>query len=184
MAHVIHSINSTINGCCDAEYAVADEEHHAYATRLVESSDALLFGRHSFDLLEAFWPAAVRRLDLPDYMVKFAQAIEPVKKYVSSSKSLSTEWPNCTLVSGDIRLSIGSIRAGHSGTITIFGSPSLGRSLTEVNEIDEFHVLLQPMAIDRGAKLFGGLSELKKLPLIDVETFTSGVILARYGRGA
>ncbi|MGH8175420.1 MAG: hypothetical protein ACREV5_04055 [Steroidobacter sp.] len=73
MSRVLHSIHSTINGCCHHEHVVANEEHHAYAADLIDSADALLFGRHSFDLLEAFWPSAAERSDLPRHVVRFAK---------------------------------------------------------------------------------------------------------------
>ena len=88
MSHVIHSINSTINGCCDHRHVIADEEHHVYAADLINSADALLFGRNTFDLLENFWPSAAERSDLPNYMVQLAKSINGAKKYVSSSGSL------------------------------------------------------------------------------------------------
>lgn len=91
-------------------------------------------------------------------MVQFAKAIRPVKKYVASSRPLETAWPNCILVPGDIRDNIRSLRADNPGTIVIFGSPGLGRSLAAAGEIDEFHFLIQPIAADAEPRLFRGLS--------------------------
>ncbi|MGH8189315.1 MAG: dihydrofolate reductase family protein [Steroidobacteraceae bacterium] len=184
MSHVVYSIDSTVNGCCDAEQVIADKEHHAYATELTQSADALLFGRNTFDLLEAFWPAAAERTDLPHYMVQFARAIRPVKKYVSSSRPLQTDWPNCILIAGDIRDNIQSLRADNPGTIVIFGSPGLGHSLAAAGEVDEFHFLIQPIAAGGEPRLFKGLSAPIRWPLIDVKPFRSGVLLARYGRAS
>ena len=182
MSHVIHSINSTINGCCDHRQVIADEEHHIYASKMIGLADALLFGRKTFDLLEAFWPSAAERSDLPNYMIQFAKAINEVKKYVSSNRSLKTDWPNCTLISGDIRDNIKSLRAEHPGIIIIFGSPSMGCSLAEAGEIDESHFLIQPIAADDEPRLFSRLSTPINFRLIDVTTLKSGVLLARYGR--
>ena len=184
MSHVIHSINSTINGCCDHRHVIADEEHHVYAADLINSAEALLFGRNTFDLLENFWPSAAERSDLPSYMVQFAKSINGAKKYVSSNRSLETDWSNCVLISGDIRDNMKSLRAKNSGALVIFGSPGMGRSLAEAGEIDESHFLIQPIAADGEPKLFSGLGAPIKLPLIDVTAFKSGVLLVRYGRKA
>jgi len=184
VSHVIHSINSTINGCCDHRQVIADEEHHIYAAKMIGLADALLFGRKTFDLLEAFWLSAAERSDLPNYMIQFAKSINGAKKYVSSNRSLKTDWPNCTLIPGDIRDNMKSLRAKNPGIMVIFGSPSMGRSLAEADEIDESHFLIQPLAADEEPRLFSRLGTPIEFRLIDVTTLKSGVLLTRYGRKA
>jgi dihydrofolate reductase len=180
VSQVIHSINSTLNGCCSHEHVIADEEHHAYAADLIASADALLFGRTTFELLQAHWPGAAERSDVPSYVVRFAKVINQARKYVAAGKSFKPSWPNSTLVPGDIRGNMKALRADNPGRIVIFGSPSLARALTEAGEIDESHILIQPLAVDREPRLFSGLHTPLKLPLLDVRALKSGVLLARY----
>lgn len=182
MTHVIHSINVTMNGSCAHEQAIADAEHHAYATALVTSAEAVLLGRNSFDLLEEYWPSVAERSDLPGYMVEFARAIRAVKKYVASSRPVQTTWANTTHLPGDIRNNISKLRAAHPGTIVIFGSPGLGNSLTIAGGVDELHVLFQPIAADHEPRLFRGLEAPLRFRLLEVESFESGVVLTRYVR--
>lgn len=65
MAHVIHSINTTVNGGCHHEDVVADEAHHEYALRLLARAEGMLLGRTTFDLFAGFWPAAISRTTRP-----------------------------------------------------------------------------------------------------------------------
>jgi dihydrofolate reductase len=125
MAHVVHSINTTVGGSCHHADAMADDDHHRYALDLLTSSSAVLLGRNTFDLFASFWPEAVTRSDLPSHMTNFAAELDAKPKYVVSSCGLETVWKNARLVPGpgldEVRHLIDSTR----GTVVVFGSPGL-----------------------------------------------------------
>ena len=96
-----YSINVTLDGCCDHCAMIADEDLHRHAVENLNQADALLFGRVTYEMMEAAWrqpaPAGAR----PDWMEPFARTIDAAKKYVVSSTLDRVDW-NAELVRGDL----------------------------------------------------------------------------------
>jgi dihydrofolate reductase len=180
MAHVIHSINITAGGSCHHADAIADEEHHRYASDQLASASAVLLGRNTFDLLESFWPEAVNRPDLPSYMTDFAAELEAKPKYVLSNRSLTTEWKNTELVRGSELGAVGHLINGIPGTLIIFGSPSLGTALASAGLVHEIHLVVQPFIGATERRAFADFDTRKSLALLEARPFRSGVVLLRY----
>ena len=101
-----YSINVTLDGCCDHRGIAPDEDLHRHAAENIARADALLFGRVTYEMMEAGWrgPAPAGR---PDWTEPFAQKIDAAKKYVVSSTLDRVDW-NAELVSGDWVRSFGS----------------------------------------------------------------------------
>jgi len=179
MAHVIHSLNITISGSCHHADAVADEEHHRYAHELLEGARAVLLGRHTFDLLESFWPAAEYKEDLPPAGTRLAAALNAIPKYVLSSRMVDTGW-NTKWVRGPELDELRRVLREESGTVVVFGSPGLGTSLMSAGLVNEVHVVAQPFIGVVGSWAFKGLQTRQRLALIEARPFRSGVVLLRY----
>jgi len=95
-----YSINVTLDGCCDHREGVPDEELHRHAVENIEQADALLFGRVTYQMMEAaFRPAWTG--EMPDWMEPFRRTIDAAKKYVVSSTLERVDW-NAELVRGDL----------------------------------------------------------------------------------
>src|SRR5262245_41050143 len=95
-----YSINVTLDGCCDHRAMLADEDLHRYAAENIAQADAILFGRVTYEMMEAaFRPPASEAL--PDWMQPFARTIDAAKKYVVSSTLERVDW-NAELVRGDL----------------------------------------------------------------------------------
>lgn len=184
MAHVIHSINITVNGSCYHADTVADEEHHRYALGLMVSASAVLLGRNTFDLFASFWPEAVRTPDLPSYMRSFATELEAKPKYVVSGRSLGTEWKNTNLIRGPDLREVSRFVTSIPGTVIVFGSPGLGTSLAAAGLVHELHVVIQPYIGPAALRGFDGLKARKDLKLLECRPFQSGAALLRYGTNA
>ena len=180
MATIIHSINATVNGSCAHSDVVADAEHHAYASALLASADALLFSRNTFDLFAKFWPQAALSTESPDHIVAFDQQLGEVKKHVVSNRPLVTDWKNTFHLSGPLETALRNLRQSIRGNIVIFGSPGLATSLATSNQIDEYHVLFQPFIVNSQPRLFGSMATRRALRLSSVKPFASGVLLTKY----
>ena len=89
-----YSINVTLDGCCDHRVMVADEDLHRHAVDNIERADALLFGRVTYEMMEAAWrwPAGVRPDWMADWVEPFARTIDAAKKYVVSSTLDRVDW--------------------------------------------------------------------------------------------
>src|SRR5919109_3630102 len=96
-----YSINVTLDGCCDHRVMVADEDLHRHAVENLERADALLFGRVTYEMMEAAWRPPTRTGERPDWMEPFARTIDAAKKYVVSSTLDRVDW-NAELVRGDL----------------------------------------------------------------------------------
>ena len=96
-----YSINVTLDGCCDHRAMFADEDLHRHAVENLDRADALLFGRVTYEMMEAAWRAPARTGARPDWMEPFARTIDAAKKYVVSSTLDRVDW-NAELVRGDL----------------------------------------------------------------------------------
>src|SRR5678816_2910662 len=101
MRHLRYSINVTLDGCCDHRDGIADEDLHRHAIENLSRADALLFGRVTYEMMEAAFRRSARTGALPDWMEPFARTIDAAKKYVVSSTLDRVDW-NAELVRGDV----------------------------------------------------------------------------------
>ena len=96
-----YSINVTLDGCCDHRVMVVDEDMHRHAAEKIEQADALLFGRVTYEMMEAAFRPPAGTGARPDWMEPFARTIGAAKKYVVSSTLDRVDW-NAELVRGDL----------------------------------------------------------------------------------
>ena len=87
-----YSINVTLDGCCDHRAMIADEDLHRHAVENLDQADALLFGRVTYEMMEAAWRAPAPTGARPDWMEPFARTIHAAKKYVVSSTLGRVDW--------------------------------------------------------------------------------------------
>jgi dihydrofolate reductase len=104
-----YSINVTLDGCCDHRAILADEELHRHAVENLDQADALLFGRVTYEMMEAAFRPPVRTGAMPDWMERFARTIDAAKKYVVSSTLDRVDW-NAELVHGDLEKAVQQLK--------------------------------------------------------------------------
>ena len=106
-----YSINVTLDGCCDHRAISPDEDLHRHAAENLDQADALLFGRVTYEMMEAAWRPPARTGARPDWMEPFARTIDAAKKYVVSSTLERVDW-NAELVRGDLGEGRSAAQAG------------------------------------------------------------------------
>ncbi len=155
-----------------------DEEMHRHAVENIARSDALLFGRVTYEMMEAAFrpPAAVGAR--PKWMEPFARTIGAAKKYVVSRTLERVDW-NAELVRGDLGTAVRQLK-DESGKGLLIGGVKLPLALAELGLIDEYEFLVQPRLAGHGPTLFAGLSKYVDLKLVDRVEFASGVVAMRY----
>jgi dihydrofolate reductase len=176
-----YSINVTVDGCCDHREMLADEALHRHATENLAQADALLFGRVTYEMMEAAWrPSAtgVRPEWMADWMDPFARTIDAAKKYVVSSTLDRVDW-NAELVRGDLGTAVEQLKR-ESGTGLFTGGVTLPLALAELGLIDEYEFVVHPRIAGRGPTLFAGLSKSVDLKLVSRREFGSGAVAMRY----
>ena len=171
-----YSINVTLDGCCDHRAIPADEELHRHAVKNLEQADALLFGRVTYEMMEAaFRPPPGPR---PDWMEPFARTIDAAKKYVVSSTLERVEW-NAELLHGDLGEAVQQLKR-ESGKGLFTGGVKLPLALAELGLIDEYEFVVHPRLAGHGPTLFAGLSKHIDLRLVSQLEFDSGAVAMRF----
>lgn len=181
MRSLRYSINITLDGCCDHRAGSTDEELHRYWTKNLAQADALIFGRVTYEMMEAAWrPAAtgVRPDWMTDWMEPFARMIDAAKKYVVSSTLDRVDW-NAELVRGDLGKAVQQLKQ-QPGNGLFLGGVTLPQALAELGLIDEYEFVVHPRLAGHGPTLFAGLSKYVDLKLVSRLEFNSGAVALRY----
>jgi dihydrofolate reductase len=181
MQRLRYSINITVDGCCDHRTIPTDEDLHRHWAENLAQADALLFGRVTYEMMEAAWrpPATGARPDwMADWMEPFARTIDAAKKYVVSSTLDRVDW-NAELVRGDLRKAVQQLK-GESGKGLFVGGVKLPLALAELGLIDEYEFVVHPRLAGHGPTLLAGLSTYVDLKLVSRLEFASGAVAMRY----
>ena len=174
-----YSINVTLDGCCDHRAIPADEELHRHAVENLNRADALLFGRVTYEMMEAAFRSSPARTEArPDWTEPFARTIDAAKKYVVSSTLDRVDW-NAELLRGDLGTAVQQLKR-ESGKGLFVGGVKLPLALAELGLIDEYEFVVQPRLAGHGPTLFAGLSKYVDLKLVSQQEFGSGAVAMRY----
>jgi len=148
-----------------------DDEHMRYATELLNGADALLLGRRTYEGLSAAYSAMSSS--------PFVDRMNSIRKYVASRTLTETTW-NASVISGDVASFVADLKRQTGGNIVKYGNGPLDRLLMANNLIDEFHILLTPVAAGSGRHIFEEIQGDPCLSLASVKHFTSGVLVLIY----
>jgi dihydrofolate reductase len=170
------SINVTLDGCCDHREISGDEHLHRHAIENFDRADALLFGRVTYEMMEAAWRQPAQTM--PDWTRPFARKIDAAKKYVVSSTLKQVDW-NAELVRGDLGRAIQELKREPGKGLFVAGV-KLAQALTELALIDEYEFVVHPRLVGRGPTLFAGLSKPVDLKLVSRLELGSGAVAMRY----
>ena len=176
-----YSINVTLDGCVDHRAGYADEELHRFWAERLAGADALLFGRVTYEMMQAAWrlPAnGLRPEGMAEWMYPFASAIDASKKYVVSSTLVEVDW-NAELVRGDLGETVQQLKA-EPGKGLFVGGVTLPLALTELGLIDEYEFVVYPRIAGHGPTLLSGLSKYVDLKLVSRKEFGSGAVAMVY----
>jgi dihydrofolate reductase len=178
-----YSVNVTLDGCCDHREGVADEDLHRHAAENLAQADALLFGRVTYEMMEAAWRPVAPTGQWPDWMADwmepFAMTIDAAKKYVVSNTLQQVDW-NAELVRGDhLEDAVRQLKR-QSGKGLFTGGVKLPLALAELGLIDEYEFVVHPRLAGHGPTLFAGLSKSVDLKLVSRLELGSGAVAMRY----
>jgi dihydrofolate reductase len=134
-------------------------------------AEALLLGRVTYEGFAAAWPS---RDD------EFAQKFNSMPKYVISSTLEDPEWNNSTVLKGDVVEEVTKLRQELDGDIYVHGSCQLAQALIEHDLVDELHLMVFPVVLGTGKRIFGETSDKKPLRLVDSKTVGDGVTILAY----
>jgi dihydrofolate reductase len=137
------------------------------------ASDALLLGRRTYEGFAAAWPSREG---------EFADRFNSMPKYVVSSTLQDPDWTNSTVLSGDLADEVKRVRDAHGGDVVVHGSAQLVEGLLENDLVDELRLMVFPVVLGAGKRLFGETSDKKPLRLASTQTVGDGVAILVYQR--
>jgi len=155
-----------------------DEDLFQNAIENINRADALLFGRVTYEMMEAGWRQPARAGARPEWMEPFARTIDAAKKYVVSSTLNRVDW-NAELVRGDLGNAVQQLKR-ESGKGLFTGGVKLPLALAELGLIDEYEFVVHPRLAGHGPTLLAGLSKHVDLRLVSRLEFGSGAAAMRY----
>ena len=178
MRRLIAAMNVTLDGFCDHTAMIADEEIHQHYTELLRSSDAVIYGRITYQLME-YWKSVVENPTGNKSMDDFAEAIDNISKIVYSRTLENVDWKNTELKREIIKDEILELKE-QAGKDLLVGSPSLIVSLANLDVIDEFQLGVQPTIVGSGLPLFKNIKDRVDLKLLKTKTFGCGAVFLYY----
>lgn len=183
MGHLTFGMNVTLDGCVDHEAGIADDETHAFFTRLMDEAGAMLWGRVTYEMMESYWPAVARGdVDAPPAERQWAVRLDAKPKYVVSSTRTDFPWSNSHLIAGDLRTGVERLKDATPAGI-LLGSGKLATALDRLGLIDEYRVLVHPRIAGHGPTLYqDGLPGPRRLELVSAKPFGNGVVAMHYRR--
>ena len=134
-------------------------------------AEALLLGRRTYEGFAAAWPSREG---------EFADKFNSMPKYVVSSTLEEPEWNNSTVLGGDLPQAVAKLREEHEGDIVVHGSAQLVQELIEHDLVDELRLMVYPVVLGTGKRLFGDTKDKKRLRLADSKTVGDGVTILVY----
>jgi dihydrofolate reductase len=167
----------------DISWHNVDDEFNKFAIEQLREADTILFGRRTYQLFEDYWPRAANDPSISEENLEIADLINNMKKIVYSRTLQKVEerenWKNMTL---SREVNPGEVNAlkNQPGKNLSVGGNTLGVSFVQMGLIDEFRILIDPVAIGAGNSLFNGIKNRLKMRLLETRTFKSGNVLLCY----
>jgi dihydrofolate reductase len=151
------------------------DEGDRFKLEETRASDALLLGRVTYEGFAKAWPPREG---------EFADKFNSMPKYVVSSTIENPEWTNTTLLKGDLAEEVVGLKDAHEGDIVVHGSAQLAQWLLEHDLVDELRLMVFPVVLGAGKRIFGETSDRKRLRLVESKEVGDGVVILRHERAA
>jgi len=161
---------------------IPDEDLHRHAAENLAGADALIFGRVTYEMMEAAWRPIAQTGVMPDWaeawVEPFARTIDAAKKYVVSSTLKEVDW-NAELLRGDLGKAVQQLKR-EPGRGLLVGGVTLPLALAELGLIDAYEFIVHPRLAGHGPTLFAGLSKVVDLKLVGRLELGSGAVALQY----
>ena len=156
-----------------------DELAQQWVLRSILEAGGFLLGRRTYEIFAAYWPNASEEEQV------IAEPLNTKPKYVASTTlTAPLEWQNSTLVDGEVAAAVASLKQQDSGDLHVIGSTELMQTLIEHDLVDEFRLMIDPVVLGGGKRIFRDSGSIKSLRLIDGQVTSMGAILATYAPAA
>jgi dihydrofolate reductase len=154
----------------------SDPEFDSFTEENAKSGGELVFGRVTYEMMKSFWPTENARKMFP----VVAEQMNDAKKIVFSRTLDEADWNNTRLIKGDLAEEVRKLKNEPGDTLVIMGSGTIVAQLTDAHLIDEYQMILNPIALGEGRTMFDGIKEKLDLKLTSTRAFKNGNVLMSY----
>ncbi len=165
------------NGELDWLFNVESKGRNDYVFKLYSEADGILVGRQTYLACAGYWPSAETKGGKEG---EFAHFMNNLPKYVVTTTLDKVDWANSSIVKGSLADGVARLKQQSGSHIVLIGGLRTVQSMIKLGLIDEFHLMMHPVALGHGMPLFDGLPEQLGLELIDAKPFDQGVVGLHY----
>jgi dihydrofolate reductase len=187
MRNLIYFMHSSLDGFVagtkgEMNWITVDEEIFDFVSTMTDQADTALYGRVTYQMMEAYWPTAAEMPDASRHDKEHSIWYKNVSKVVLSKSLREADLRNTKVISDNLVENINKLKQKPGKNILIFGSPGASHSLIKAGLIDEYWIFVNPILLGEGMPLFKNVSERITLKLLESKVFTSGVVALHYGK--
>lgn len=181
MRKLIFGINISLDGCCDHTKFSAGDDVHNYFSDLLKEADTVIYGRKTYELMVPFWPDVAKSQNMDETSNAFATTFDALKKVVVSHTISETADPKTTIIRKNLKNEIIKLKQQPGKAIST-GGVDLPGQLIALGLVDEFHIVVHPVIVGEGRRLFAdaSFSENLGLMLTDSKILSSGCVALQY----
>lgn len=186
MAHVIYSMNVSLDGFIESttgslDFSAVDEEIHQAFNDQEAATEIAVYGRRLWDTMHPYWTTADQNPDATPVEVEYARTWQALNKIVVSRSLTAIDGPNASLTGEDPVALVERLRRTTAGIISI-GGPTVAAGVIERDLVDEYHPYVHPVLLGGGKRFLPEGFEMRRLALVEIRRFASGVVALRYRR--
>ncbi|NTV25230.1 MAG: dihydrofolate reductase [Chlorobiaceae bacterium] len=174
----------SLDGCFDGAvrgdigWHPHDIESSGYAAEMLARHNTLLFGRVTYDMMAGYWSSEEAKRNDP----KVADGMNRAEKIVFSRSMQSAAWSNTTVLNEDIADQVRRMKGSEGNDMTILGSGSIVTQFASQDLVDEYQIMIDPVVVGNGRKIFEGIEKTIRLQLIGTNVFRNGSVILSYRR--
>ncbi|NTS41857.1 dihydrofolate reductase [Flavisolibacter sp. BT320] len=164
----------------EMDWIKINEEIFRHVGKRIQQTDTALYGRKTFEMMEAYWPTAADKPTASQHDIEHASWYSKAHKVVLSKTLRGEPLPNTTIISDNLRDELAAVKQKAVGEILLFGSPTATHSLIEQDLVDGYWLFVNPVLLGRGIPLFNGIQNKTPLELVSTKPFACGVTELNY----
>ena len=153
-----------------------DDEWRAFTTENASGGGELVFGRVTYEMMVRFWPTP----EAHDAMPVVAEQMNRLPKVVFSRTLTRADWPTTTIAGGDLAEEVARLKAEPGGDIVAYGGFTLAQALTRADLVDEYRLMVRPVALGSGEPMFSDLTAARRLDLVECTPYPDGTVISVY----
>ena len=185
MGKLVLFMHTTLDGFVagpggEMDWIIVDEEMFVYAGQRTSESDTALYGRVTYEMMQAYWPTAAEQPGATQHDIEHSRWYNRVTKVVLSRSLKDSDLPGTKIINENLSKEINQLKQVTGKDILMFGSPSAAHSLMRENLIDDYWLFINPILLGTGIPLFNDIKSKTKLKLLDTISFSSGVVCLHY----